>query len=85
MIVNPIIPLLLYTTNLDYQYLTENYMPKIEIVDVDHYNTRKLTLMYYKNEDKVLSKDATRVMKYVEELWGFPVELVDQDSKPYSI
>ena len=60
-------------------------MPKIEIVDVDHYNTRKLTLMYYKNEDKVLSKDATRVMKYVEELWGFPVELVDQDSKPYSI
>jgi stage V sporulation protein R len=66
------------------QYLTENYMPKIEVVDVDHYNTRKLTLMYYKNGDKVLSKDMIRVLKYVEDLWGFPVEMVDQDYKPYS-
>ena len=67
------------------QYLTENYMPKIEVVDVDHYNTRKLTLMYYKNGDKVLSKDMVRVLKYVEDLWGFPVEMVDQDYKPYSV
>lgn len=67
------------------QYLTENYMPKIEVVDVDHHNTRKLTLMYYKNGDKSLSKDTKRVLKHIEDLWGFPVELVDQDSKPYSV
>lgn len=66
------------------QYLPENYTPKIEIVDVD-YTTRKLTLMYYKNRDKSLSKDTNRVLKHIEDLWGFPVELVDQDSKPYSV
>ena len=67
------------------QYLTENYMPKIEIVDVDYNNTRKLTLMYYKNGDKVLGKDTKRVLAHIETLWGFPVEIVDQDSKPYVI
>lgn len=66
------------------QYLTENYMPKIEIVDVDHYGTRKLTLMYYQNDNKSLSKQATKVMKYIEDLWGFPVELVDQNSNIYN-
>lgn len=67
------------------QYLTENYMPRIEVVDVDHYGTRKLTLMYYKSGTRELSKDTTKVLKYIENLWGFPVEMVDQDSKPYII
>jgi len=67
------------------QYLTENYMPKIEIVDVDHYGSRKLTLMFYETNGKALSKQTTKVMKYVEQLWGFPVALVDQNSKPYSV
>jgi len=67
------------------QYLTENYMPKIEIVDVDHYGTRKLTLMYYQTDGRALSTQAVKVMKYVEQLWGFPVALVDQDSKSYSV
>ena len=67
------------------QYLTENYMPKIEIVDVDHYGSRKLTLMYYENGSKTLSEQAKRVLKYIEDLWGFPVELVDQDNKRYTI
>jgi stage V sporulation protein R len=65
------------------QYLTENYMPKIEIVDVDHYGTRKLTLMYSQVDGKELSKDMGKVMKYIQELWGFPVEMVDQNSKTY--
>jgi stage V sporulation protein R len=67
------------------QYLTENYMPKIEIVDVDHYGSRKLTLMYYENGSKTLSEQAKRVLKYIEDLWGFPVELVNQDNKRYTI
>lgn len=66
------------------QYLTENYVPKIEIVDVDHYGTRKLTMMYHQTDNRELSKDAIKVMKYVEELWGFPVELVDQTSRKYT-
>jgi stage V sporulation protein R len=61
------------------QYLTESYMPKIEIVDVDYLGTRKLTLMYYENNGKTLSGQTERVLKYIEELWGFPVELVDKN------
>lgn len=65
------------------QYLIENYIPKIEIVNVDYDGSRKLTLMYSMNGDKELSKQSAKVMKYVQELWGFPVELVDSDYKPY--
>lgn len=64
------------------QYLTESYMPKIEIVDVDYYGSRKLTLMHYQRDGKELSNQTIKVMKYIEELWGFSVILVDQDSKP---
>ena len=67
------------------QYLTENYIPKIEIVDVDHYGTRTLTLMYYGTGNRELSLQAKNVMKHIEDLWGFPVSLVDQDMKPYKI
>jgi len=67
------------------QYLTEHYMPKIEVIDVDHYGTRKLTLMYYQTGNRGLSAQAKRVIKYTEELWGFPVVIVDQNLKPYEI
>ncbi len=67
------------------QYLTENYMPKIEIIDVDHYGTRKLTLRYSQAAGKSLSDQTSRVLKYIEDLWGFPVELVDEKLKPYSV
>ena len=59
-------------------YLIDNYMPKIEVIDVDFYGDRKLTLMYYQKDRRDLSKNAQRVVRYVEELWGFPVMLVDQ-------
>jgi spore cortex formation protein SpoVR/YcgB (stage V sporulation) len=66
------------------QYLTENYMPKIEIVDVDNLNTRTLTLMYYRKNGRDLLSSADMVVKHVKELWGFPVVLVinDEDKKP---
>lgn len=66
------------------QYLTENYMPKIEIVDVDNLNTRTLTLMYYRKNGRDLSSSTDLVVKHVKELWGFPVVLVvdDEDKKP---
>lgn len=63
------------------QYLTENYMPKIEIVDVDYNGSRKLTLMYYRTNNRELSNAATAVVKHIETLWGFSVDLVDQDYK----
>jgi stage V sporulation protein R len=60
------------------QYLTENSMPKIEIVDVNHYGDRKMTMMYYQKDKRDLSKNAKKVIQYVEELWGFPVIVIDQ-------
>lgn len=55
------------------QYLTENYMPKIEIVDVDNLGSRTLTLMYYKQNDRDLSSSTDSVVTHVKKLWGFPV------------
>lgn len=62
------------------QYLTENYMPKIEIVDVDHLDTRTLTLMYYKQNGREMGPSTDAVVRHIEELWGFPVDIItDED------
>jgi spore cortex formation protein SpoVR/YcgB (stage V sporulation) len=67
--------------NLADQYLVENYFPKIEIVDVDHLGTRKLTLQYHQEKGRKLSKDSAKVMSYVKELWGFDVDLINQEGQ----
>lgn len=59
-------------------YLSEQHIPKIEVIDVD-YNTRKLTLMYQQKDNRDLSKKAAKVIKHIEDLWGFPVELIDEN------
>lgn len=61
------------------QYLVDNYFPKIEIVDVDHLGTRKLTLQFYQEKGRRLTNEATKVITYIRSLWGFDVELVNQD------
>jgi stage V sporulation protein R len=62
-------------------YLIENYIPKIEVLDIDYYGNRKLTLKYYAKNDRKLSKNVQKVVTYVEKLWGFPVSLVDEDER----
>ena len=62
-------------------YLSENYIPKIEIIDVDYNGTRKLTLMYSQKNNRNLSAKAAKVVAHIKELWGFPVEMVDVDGK----
>ncbi len=66
-------------------YLTENYIPKIEVVDVDYYGTRKLTLMYHQKSNRKLSDNALKVLKHIKTLWGFPVVLVDVDWKEINV
>lgn len=61
------------------QYLVDNYFPKIEIIDVDHLGTRKLTLQFHQDKGKKLTKEYSKVVKFIEYLWGFDVELVNQD------
>lgn len=63
------------------QYLIDNYFPKIEIVDVDHLGTRKLTLQFYQEKGRRLTNDAAKVISYIEDLWGFDVELVNQNGE----
>lgn len=63
------------------QYLVDNYFPKIEIVDVDHLGSRKLTLQYYQEKGRRLSNDAIKVVSFIEDLWGFDVELINQDGQ----
>lgn len=59
-------------------YLIDQHIPRIEIVDVDFKNTRKLTIKYTQKNNRILSADTSRVMSYIEELWGFPVLLIDE-------
>lgn len=60
-------------------YLTENHMPKIEIVDVDSLGDRTLTLMYYKQKGRELGEASDVVVQHIETLWGFPVEIVTHE------
>ena len=62
-------------------YLNENRIPKIEVVDVDYYGNRSLTLQYSRKGNRNLSDKSKRVVKHIEELWGFPVLLIDQEGK----
>lgn len=66
-------------------YLIENYIPKIEVIDVDFYGTRNLTLMYHQKNNRVLSKKALSVISHIETLWGFPVSMVDSGGKEIKI
>jgi stage V sporulation protein R len=61
------------------QYVIDNYFPRIEIIDVDHLGNRRLTLQFFREKNRQLSRENRKVIRYIEQLWGFRVELVDQD------
>jgi spore cortex formation protein SpoVR/YcgB (stage V sporulation) len=61
-------------------YLIENHIPKIEVVNVD-YNTRKLTLMYHQKNNRRLSEKSLKVVRHIENLWGFPVEIINESGE----
>jgi spore cortex formation protein SpoVR/YcgB (stage V sporulation) len=54
-------------------------IPNIQIVDVDALDTRKLTLYHYTTKNQLLADDPIEVLKYIEQLWGYPVELFSID------
>ena len=60
-------------------YLSENNLPKIEVIDVDYNDTRRLTLMYYRKDKRNLSSETQKVLSHISALWGFPVRLIDQE------
>lgn len=56
-------------------YELEYLTPKIEVVDADIKNTRKLTLNYYQQENRTLASSYRVVLQHVQTLWGHTVEL----------
>lgn len=60
-------------------------LPQIEVLKVDWGKTRELTLAHKVLDGKVLdTEEAQKVIKYLDQLWGFNVNLidVDQDYRP---
>jgi spore cortex formation protein SpoVR/YcgB (stage V sporulation) len=60
---------------LSKQYNRSYYVPDIQIVNVDLFGDRKLTLKYTPLDNKgILNKE--KVIPYIEYLWGYPVEII---------
>lgn len=58
-----------------------NYVPEINVVNVDWFGDRSLTLEYTPLRDKRLKDESLMdVCDYVERLWGFEVIMVDSDT-----
>ena len=56
------------------------YVPEINVVDVDWFGNRTMTLRYTAYNDKKLNKPSLRdVVEYIKSLWGFTVKLVDEN------
>ncbi len=59
---------------LSFQYNLNEREPNIQVFSVDK-RTRALTLHHTRTGDRPLHDSATKVMKHVGRLWGFPVDL----------
>lgn len=58
------------------------YTPEINVVNVDWYGDRSMTLKYDIIRDKKLKDDTIRdVVEYIQALWGFEVKLLDSNDK----
>ncbi len=59
----------------DYYNVT-NLVPDIQIYEVNKRGDRSLTLHYHQRHNRPLHKSTDKVIKYLYQLWGFPVKLV---------
>lgn len=69
--------------SLSKSYNRENYVPDIQVFDVDIYGDRTLTLNYTSVDNKELnSKDLETILYNISYLWGFPVKMIgDSDEE----
>jgi stage V sporulation protein R len=64
--------------SLGASYNRSRYVPEIQVLEVDIYGDRTLTLEHTPIDNKLLDiKRANDVIDYVNYLWGFPVELLE--------
>lgn len=57
------------------EYELSNWLPKIEIVDADIKNTRRLSLTYFEYKDRKLSNKVDVMLDHIKTLWGHPITL----------
>ena len=70
---------------LSAQYDLSRMLPDINVVEVDWHGDRTLYLEHItKNNQRLEYRDAYRTLRYVEQLWGFDVQIeyVDLDGNP---
>jgi stage V sporulation protein R len=61
---------------LSQQYDRINYVPNIQVTNVDVHATNKLSLTHYMYNDRKLEPEETKkVLEQIRYLWGFPVEI----------
>ena len=63
------------------EYELSNWLPKIEVVDADIKNTRRLSLVYYEHNNRKLSDKVDVMLDHVKTLWGHPITLRSQDGE----
>lgn len=66
---------------LSEQYNLTNLEPNIQVYSVNRRGDRSLTLRHVQNQCRPLSVDTDAVLKYVHQLWGFPVHLETVDGE----
>jgi len=67
---------------LSNQYNAINYIPDIQVYDVDRWGDRSLTLRHYMyNRRPLENKGAKEVLKHLRELWGFDITLESLDDR----
>jgi stage V sporulation protein R len=63
------------------QYNRDYMLPDIQITNYDRDGDRSLRVQHRRHRGRPLSEDATRVLGYLQRLWGFKVRLdtIDED------
>lgn len=61
-------------------YELDNHNPKLEIVNVNKRGDRKLTIAYSAKRGRQLGHSLGRVLTHLQRLWGYPVEVIDNDT-----
>jgi stage V sporulation protein R len=64
---------------LSEQYNTTNLIPDIQIYEVDKKGDRSMTLHYHQRQNWPLHANTPKVLKYLHQLWGFPIKLAFQN------
>lgn len=67
---------------LSEQYSITTLIPDIQIDEVDKRGDRSMTLHYHQRQNWPLHANTTKVLKYLHQLWGFPIKLVFQKQSP---